>query len=197
MSGCLVRRVDSVPLQPWKNGRGFARELAAGDGWRISLADVERDGPFSVYRGVTRHSIVVAGAGLRLLDGEASLDMRACKPVRYDGGRAWHATLLAGPVQVLNVMLESARWTARLRAGGALDDAQAFSACLALPVVAPCRCSVEEQPASTLAVGEFLFCAPGGEHAGISVRCEAASGALAVMVALSLRASPARPPAPG
>jgi hypothetical protein len=98
---------------------------------------------------------------------------------------------------VLNVMLEPKRWTARLRAGGALDDAQAFSACMVLPVHAPCRCSIGEQPASTLAVGEFLFCAPSGEHAGISVRCEAASGALAVLVALGRQAAPERPPAPG
>jgi hypothetical protein len=197
MTECQVQRIDSMPLRPWKNGRGFARELAAGDGWRISLAVVERDGAFSVYEGVTRHSVVVSGAGLRLRDGDASVDMPAFEPVRYDGGRAWHAALMDGPVQVLNVMLEQNRWTARVHVGSALDDVEAFSACVALPVERSCRCSLRGQAAWTLASGEFLVCAPGGEQAGICVRGEAASRALAVLMAVSRRALPARPPARG
>jgi uncharacterized protein len=174
MTECIVRRVDSVPLQPWKNGGGFARELAAGDGWRISLADVERDGAFSVYEGVTRHSVVVSGAGLRLRDGDESLELPAFEPVRYDGGRAWHATLLDGPVQVLNVMVDAERWAARLKAGSALEDREPYAACLVLAAGSGCRCSIAGARAIGLAHDEVLFHAPLGMGSGVCVRADEA-----------------------
>ena len=102
----LRRSVADVPEQPWKNGRGVARELAQGPGWRISLANVDKSGDFSIFPGWTRHSVVVAGEGLLLRSGTAQMDLRLDLPATYDGGLLWHATLLDGPVRVLNVMVE-------------------------------------------------------------------------------------------
>ena len=188
MTDLLVRRVDAMPLQPWKNGGGFSRELAAGDGWRISLADVERDGPFSVYEGVTRHSVVVSGAGLRLRERDETVELLPFVPAIYDGGRAWQATLRNGRAQVLNVMVDAARWSVRMPVGLALDDREEFSACLVLPVGCECRCSVTRTKAVTVRRGQYLCHAPEDPDSGISAHAAPGSGEVpAGIVVVALR----------
>ena len=70
MSWALIRLNEVAPV-PWRNGGGVTRELLAwpspGD-WalRISVAEVERDGPFSRYPGVAalvRRACREAGSG--------------------------------------------------------------------------------------------------------------------------------------
>src|SRR5512147_1621544 len=59
---------------PWKNGGGRTTEIAAaprgadlaGFTWRISVAELERDGPFSAFPGVDRTLVLLAGNGMRL-----------------------------------------------------------------------------------------------------------------------------------
>ncbi|XES00502.1 HutD family protein [Streptomyces sp. S1D4-11] len=56
---------------PWKNGGGVTREIVAwpegadmGDfEWRVSLADVGGDGPFSAFADVDRILTMVEGGG--------------------------------------------------------------------------------------------------------------------------------------
>ena len=135
---------------------------------------------FSVYDGVTRHSVVVSGTGLRLREGGDTVELPGFEPVRYDGGRAWHATLMEGPVQVLNVMVDARRWAVRLQAGDALDSPEAFTACLVLPIGSACRCSMPSATTATtttVAPGEFLFHAAPEPRSGLSVRPDTAAGA--------------------
>lgn len=40
--------------QPWRNGLGTSREIAAGRGWSVGLAELEQDAPFSDYPGMDR-----------------------------------------------------------------------------------------------------------------------------------------------
>lgn len=67
-----MRKYAAYRIMPWRNGRGstleIAREPAAGDdfAWRLSLADIDRDGEFSAYRGYRRALVLVAGDSLRL-----------------------------------------------------------------------------------------------------------------------------------
>jgi environmental stress-induced protein Ves len=71
--GLTIVRADEVAPQPWKNGGGVTRELLrigsprSGD-WllRVSLADIEADGPFSAFAGMTRWFAVLAGGGVAL-----------------------------------------------------------------------------------------------------------------------------------
>jgi environmental stress-induced protein Ves len=63
---------------PWKNGKGETIELAINEGgsladfdWRISMASVTEDGPFSDFSGYQRHLLLLKGIGIELthLDG--------------------------------------------------------------------------------------------------------------------------------
>jgi uncharacterized protein len=50
-----VIELAQVEPRPWRNGGGVTRELLAwpgGDDWalRLSVAEIERDGPFSAFR---------------------------------------------------------------------------------------------------------------------------------------------------
>ncbi|MFD3515140.1 HutD family protein [Streptomyces sp. NPDC058657] len=121
----LLRAADRAVV-PWKNGGGVTREIAggppgsdaAGFDWRVSLADVAADGPFSEFPGVDRILTMVEGGGMALTlegggapggggapSGEGPLLVDApCVPQRFPGDVATHCALLAGPVVNLNVM---------------------------------------------------------------------------------------------
>lgn len=105
MSWSKVCATDVQP-QPWKNQGGTTRELLAwphAHDWalRVSVARVEKDGPFSAYPGVHRWLAVIAGAGLRLFDWPQSV---GDEPLRFEGGLAPAAELIKGGCDVLNVM---------------------------------------------------------------------------------------------
>lgn len=70
--GSRLLKHATYRAMPWRNGRGttleIAREPANGEdfAWRLSLADIERDGDFSPYPGYSRALVLVAGRSLRL-----------------------------------------------------------------------------------------------------------------------------------
>ena len=98
--------------QPWKNGGGVTREVAAfppGAGmdsflWRVSIADVASDGPFSNFPGIDRTLTILTGAGIALDMGGDLLRLLPGNPVSFPGDQPAAATLLNGPVTDLNVM---------------------------------------------------------------------------------------------
>ena len=107
----LVDASSAAPV-PWKNGGGVTRELlrlpATGDDWtlRISVADIDSDGPFSPFDGVSRWFAVLAGAGVRLAWPDRALDVcRGDAPLQFDGADAPGCTLLNGATRDLNVMV--------------------------------------------------------------------------------------------
>ncbi len=106
----LVRARDVVP-QLWLNGGGETRTLlstpADGD-WtlRISLACIEKNGPFSVFPGAERWFAVVEGAGVRLgFPNREALVSLGDPPIRFDGRDAPDCHLVDGPTQDLNLMI--------------------------------------------------------------------------------------------
>jgi environmental stress-induced protein Ves len=103
-----VVRVDDVAPQPWANGGGTTRELARADdgSWRISLADIDTDGPFSTFAGRRRLLTVVEGPVLSLeVDGETHV-VEPQRPFAFSGDAAVVATVAEGPVRVLNVVVD-------------------------------------------------------------------------------------------
>ncbi len=76
---CVLSPADYRRM-PWKNGGGHTTEIAAfpaGAGlasfvWRVSIADVLQDGPFSPFPGIDRTLVLLEGEGMRLSgDGRA------------------------------------------------------------------------------------------------------------------------------
>lgn len=107
----LALRADDVAPTAWRNGGGRTRELFAwppGADWklRVSLADIDADGPFSAFPGVRRWFAVLSGAGvvLHFADGDRRLDT-GTGPLAFDGAAAPGCSLVAGPTRDLNLML--------------------------------------------------------------------------------------------
>lgn len=144
MSAIDVRPLASVPGEPWRNGGGLTRTLATGgDQWRISLAEVERDGPYSRFEGISRISLVMRGGGVALRNAQASVMLKPFEAVEFDGGPAWNASLIDGPVTVLNVMSAWGRYRARVRA--IVDRIIVPPNCAAVVVALDSRCSFREE----------------------------------------------------
>ena len=101
---------DSIEPQRWRNGGGQTRELFTwpADGpWRlrISRADIDADGPFSAFPGVTRWFSVLQGHGVELtLDGRRHRVLADGDALCFDGALAPGCTLIDGPTQDLNLM---------------------------------------------------------------------------------------------
>lgn len=105
---------------PWKNGGGETREILVsppGAGldeldWRISLATIASDGPFSTFKGIERTLCVVRGAGIRLQVASAppELLLETSPPYTFAGEAAASSTLVAGATVDLNVMSRRGRF---------------------------------------------------------------------------------------
>lgn len=117
----LIRAAD-LPGIPWKNGGGVTREVAVwppGAGfetfdWRLSMADIAQDGPFSLLPGVDRVLILMQGAGL-VLEGVAPAAMAPGDRADFPGEAAVTGRLTAGPVRDLNLMLRRGRMAGEVR----------------------------------------------------------------------------------
>lgn len=99
---------------PWKNGGGVTHELAVFPegtgledfGWRLSMAEVGSDGPFSAFTGIDRTLALVDGAGIGLdfgSEGETVLSTPGTFTC-FDGGAPVTGRLIDGPVLDFNVM---------------------------------------------------------------------------------------------
>ncbi len=105
---------------PWKNGGGETVEIAvypggsdlAGFAWRISMATVASDGPFSVFPGIERTLSLLEGNGLTLNVADAGpiLLTGESEPLAFSGEAATSATLIDGPITDLNVMTRRGRF---------------------------------------------------------------------------------------
>ncbi len=131
-----VLRADSYRRTRWKNGGGETREIAISPpgaslddfDWRISVATVESDGPFSTFTGVDRTLCILDGAGIRLtINAEPPRLLDAASdPFAFSGDAAAHSTLVDGTVTDFNVMTRRDRlqhivWRLRLEAGDVRD----------------------------------------------------------------------------
>ena len=108
MSPARTVRAADVRPRPWANGGGTTRELAVADdgAWRISLADVDRDGPFSPFPGRQRLLTLVEGPVLDLqVDGDAHV-VEPQRPFAFTGDATTVASVPEGPVRVLNVVVD-------------------------------------------------------------------------------------------
>ncbi|MCD7111166.1 HutD family protein [Rhizobium sp. DKSPLA3] len=109
-----VLRNSDHRRMPWKNGGGETVEIAVFPadasietfGWRISMASVQTDGPFSVFPGVDRTLSILDGHGMVLdISGRAPVTLTADDaPHAFPADAATEATLVDGAITDLNIM---------------------------------------------------------------------------------------------
>jgi uncharacterized protein len=154
---------------PWKNGGGVTSEVMAFPAgadldafdWRISIAQVESDGPFSKFPGIDRTLCILDGEGIFLdVGGRLQKLTSRSMPFRFSGDADSSARLLGGPISDLNVMSRRGRTEHRvLRLGGGEGRAAEIKASLALALWAAPAGELRT-PAGTVRLGlhDAVFC---------------------------------------
>jgi environmental stress-induced protein Ves len=103
-------------MMPWQNGAGVTTEIwvsPEGSGlagepfdWRVSIADVTTDGPFSTFPGYDRHIMLLDGQGMRLESEEyGAIDLVRYRPAAFSGDWTVAGRLVDGPVRDFNLMV--------------------------------------------------------------------------------------------
>ncbi|MHC5559717.1 HutD family protein [Kocuria sp.] len=100
--GTTVLRAADLPVT--RPGGWATRELASGDGWSLSLRDVERPGALPAAAGAERVLTVVDGELLVVSAGGGELALERHRPGRTAGDVPLPAALPTGPVRVLDVL---------------------------------------------------------------------------------------------
>lgn len=149
----IVRR-DSFVRMPWKNGQGLTEEVmaspagsgTAGFDWRISIAHVAADGPFSLFAGVDRTIALLDGPGLALDLPEGRVEVLAPDGAPFSFPGEWEISSrnLGGATIDLNVMTRRGRCSHTLRRRrlhpGAIMAAESFGWVL---FAAPARIDID------------------------------------------------------
>jgi uncharacterized protein len=114
----LVRQASYLP-KPWANGSGVTREIAISKiepnssagawDWRLSLATIDVDGPFSHLPGVARALVVATGRGMRIVVDDKPRDLNQFETIEFSGESTVYASLLEDQVQDLNLMTRLGR----------------------------------------------------------------------------------------
>ena len=142
MKARIIRSEDLVRV-PWKNGGGTTAEVVAFPqgsgfdtfGWRISMADVASDGPFSIFPGIDRTLIVVEGDGIELdVEGIAYRLDETTPKLSFSGDDITNGRLLSGPIRDLNVMTRRGQFRHRTRFVGSGVALLAEETCAAFVV---------------------------------------------------------------
>lgn len=140
-----VVALDALPDEPWRNGGGRTRTIAAQQraggeppwDWRISVATIERSAAFSAFPGVDRASVLLGAGHIKLsADGEETVEMHQPGEVAvYRGEAPWQAQILrrGPPLSLLNLMTR--RGAARGRMQALQEDAILSGHVLAVVVV--------------------------------------------------------------
>ena len=110
-SAARVIPANCYRRERWKNGAGWTREIVRVPGaaewdWRLSIAEIEQDAPFSRFDGIERELVLLSGEGLRLRfdDGEVHELLPPHARLRFAGERGASGELVDGPTQDFNLM---------------------------------------------------------------------------------------------
>ncbi len=122
MTGRVLRPSDYQAM-PWKNGGGVTTEIwkalsPSGEMlWRLSIADVERDGPFSEFPGIDRSIMVIEGKGMELAVAGQEIRRldRLFEPFAFSGDAKTDCRLIGGPIRDFNLMVARTYGSSALR----------------------------------------------------------------------------------
>lgn len=166
MIGLQITPLAGAPPQPWRNGGGVTRELlawpaaAASADWllRVSVAQIDSDGPFSGFAGIERWFAVVAGAGVVLqFGGQAHQLTPHSEPLCFDGVAAPGCRLLGGTTLDLNLMLRREAGRGSLQRAHAEADWRSPAEWRALYTSGPARLRIDGGHVAELAAAALVW----------------------------------------
>jgi uncharacterized protein len=143
--------LKDVPPSPWRNGGGMTHELVVFPvrehwHWRMSIAAIERHGPFSRFEGVRRWLAVMQGTGVRLSIGGASHTLTtASDPLAFDGAAEALCEPLGGDTLDFNLMVRHGRGHMQRVSGGMALPVASGSAIALWSGTEPARATFEGQ----------------------------------------------------
>jgi uncharacterized protein len=107
----LIRKSD-YRVMPWKNGGGSTTEIYVAQSgvvdfdWRVSIATVSTDGPFSIFAGFDRHIMMLEGNGMTLeVADQGAAVLAPLTPFSFSGDAVVSGRLNSGPVKDFNLMV--------------------------------------------------------------------------------------------
>lgn len=119
-----ILRAGQYTRMPWKNGGGETTEIAVYPegasvedfAWRVSMATVASDGPFSLFPGIDRTLSVLEGEGMVLdIEGQEPVTLTpASAPLSFPADVPTSARLVRGPITDLNVMTRRGHFAHRV-----------------------------------------------------------------------------------
>lgn len=153
---------------PWKNGGGVTTEIYASPpsgafDWRVSIATVNADGPFSTFNGYERHIMTLSGEGMVLdIEGRGKFNLEPLRPFSFSGDAQVQGSLLQGAVLDFNLMVRRDFGSGILRvtqykAGDRLGAAKSLH--LAYVLLGECEAEghqLEPNSSFYLGMGEFF-----------------------------------------
>ncbi|MCI8208238.1 hypothetical protein AUC61_01715 [Pseudomonas sp. S25] len=154
MSQLTVLRAANYPRMPWKNGSGSTEEIARdagqdleGFGWRLSIADIEQSGGFSLFSGYQRIITVLQGVGMTLdIDGKTTEPLLPGDPFAFSGDSQVSCTLIEGAIRDFNLIYSPDRYRVSLQWVDVLKPQRLFSSACTLLLF-----SAAEQMAANMA----------------------------------------------
>ena len=105
-------RLQDTPVSPWKNGGGTTQSLVCWPNpsdwvFRMSVARIDSDGPFSEFKGVDRWFAVLSGEGVVLQFPERRVEVGAQDAaVQFSGDLPCQCSLINGPTVDFNLMVQ-------------------------------------------------------------------------------------------
>jgi len=118
----ILRHQDHIRM-PWKNGLGVTEEVIAHPpgsdlsafGWRLSIAHVGADGPFSVFAGIDRTIALLDGTGLLLDLTDRTVNLApGGAPFAFSGDLEISSRNMQGPTIDLNIMTRRGQFEHRM-----------------------------------------------------------------------------------
>lgn len=110
---------ENYTTTAWKNGGGVTHEIAKLEEngqwlWRLSIAEVSTNGPFSRFEGLSRILTVIEGAGLLLNLPDAVLKALPFHPIAFSGDTTLDSQMIDGPIKDLNLIYDASKFRAQV-----------------------------------------------------------------------------------
>ena len=105
-----LQRFSEHHAMPWVNGKGTSYEVVSDRdasnqwSWRVAIAPVAEDGPFSLLPGIDRQLVIIDGMGMVLeVDGK-TVESLFGQVVSFSGDSTTSARLIDGPIVDIGLM---------------------------------------------------------------------------------------------